>query len=129
MKRRIIALILVMGLLAGMGLDGKMTLAAESTPAGQTKEIAKIEVVDTEIELPYKSTFTKENVVIKVTYEDATEQLVHPEKMTAVDTTKIGEQQLEIVLSGQDDKLYGSYCSETGDRAEEERDNQEKSSD
>ena len=96
MKRRIIALILVMGLLAGMGLDGKMTLAAESTPAGQTKEIAKIEVVDTEIELPYKSTFTKENVVIKVTYEDATEQLVHPEKMTAVDTTKIGEQQLEL---------------------------------
>ena len=94
MKRRIIALILVMGLLAGMGVDGKMTLAAESTPAGQTKEIAKIEVVDTEIELPYKSTFTKENVVIKVTYEDATEQLVHPEKMTAVDTTKIGEQQL-----------------------------------
>lgn len=96
MKRRIIALILVMGLLAGMGVDGKMTLAAESTPAGQTKEIAKIEVVDTEIELPYKSTFTKENVVIKVTYEDATEQLVHPEKMTAVDTTKIGEQQLEL---------------------------------
>ena len=96
MKRRIIVLILVMGLLAGMGLDGKMTLAAESTPAGQTKEIAKIEVVDTEIELPYKSTFTKENVVIKVTYEDATEQLVHPEKMTAVDTTKIGEQQLEL---------------------------------
>ena len=96
MKRRIIALILVMGLLAGMELDGKMTLAAESTPAGQTKEIAKIEVVDTEIELPYKSTFTKENVVIKVTYEDATEQLVHPEKMTAVDTTKIGEQQLEL---------------------------------
>lgn len=129
MKRRIIALILVMGLLAGMGLDGKMTLAAESTPAGQTKEIAKIEVVDTEIELPYKSTFTKENVVIKVTYEDATEQLVHPEKMTAVDTTKIGEQQLELSYQDQDDKLYGSYCSETGDRAEEERDNQEKSSD
>ena len=96
MKRRIIALILVMGLLAGMGVDGKMALAADSTPAGQTKEIAKIEVVDTEIELPYKSTFTKENVVIKVTYEDATEQLVHPEKMTAVDTTKIGEQQLEL---------------------------------
>ena len=96
MKRRIIALILVMGLLAGMGVDGKMVLAADSTPAGQTKEIAKIEVVDTEIELPYKSTFTKENVVIKVTYEDATEQLVHPEKMTAVDTTKIGEQQLEL---------------------------------
>lgn len=96
MKRRIIALILVMGLLAGMGVDGKMTLAAESTSTGQTKEIAKIEVVDTEIELPYKSTFTKENVVIKVTYEDATEQLVHPEKMTAVDTTKIGEQQLEL---------------------------------
>ena len=96
MKRRIIALILVMGLLAGMGVDGKKALAADSTPAGQTKEIAKIEVVDTEIELPYKSTFTKENVVIKVTYEDATEQLVHPEKMTAVDTTKIGEQQLEL---------------------------------
>ena len=127
MKRRIIALILVMGLLAGMGVDGKKALAADSTPAGQTKEIAKIEVVDTEIELPYKSTFTKENVVIKVTYEDATEQLVHPEKMTAVDTTKIGEQQLE--LSYQDDKLYGSYCSETGDRTEKKRNNEEKSSD
>ena len=73
MKRRIIALILVMGLLAGMGVDGKKALAADSTPAGQTKEIAKIEVVDTEIELPYKSTFTKENVVIKVTYEDGTD--------------------------------------------------------
>ena len=110
-----------------MGVDGKMVLAADSTPAGQMKEIAKIEVVDTEIELPYKSTFTKENVVIKVTYEDATERsLVHPEKMTAVDTTKIGEQAIRIVLSGQDDKLYGSYCSKTGDRAEEERDNQEK---
>ena len=53
MKRRIIALILVMGLLAGMGVDGKKALAADSTPAGQTKEIAKIEVVDTEIELPF----------------------------------------------------------------------------
>lgn len=37
MKHRIIALILVMGLLAGMGLDGKMTLAAESTPDKRKK--------------------------------------------------------------------------------------------
>lgn len=36
MKRRIIALILVMGLLAGMGVDGKMTCGGEYT--GRTNE-------------------------------------------------------------------------------------------
>lgn len=85
------------GIACRNGIGGKNDFGGgEYTGRTKRKKLQKIEVVDTEIELPYKSTFTKENVVIKVTYEDATEQLVHPEKMTAVDTTKIGEQQLEL---------------------------------
>lgn len=101
MKRKIAALILVIGLLAGMGTNEKMILAAESgTSSDQNKEIEKMEAIDTEMEISYKSSFTKENVVLKVTYSDATEQFVHPEQMTTVDTMKIGEQNLELFYQG-----------------------------
>ncbi len=51
---------------------------------------------------------------------------VHPEKMTAVDTTKIGEQQLELSYQDKTINYTVRIVPETGDRAEEERDNQEK---
>ena len=98
MKRRIVALILVLGIVLGMGIKGTGARAAESepTPPSQEKTITSIEVVDTDVEIPYKSVFTKNNVAIKVTYSDKSELITHPDQEIKLDTTKLGDQTFEV---------------------------------
>lgn len=102
MRQRIIAYFLVIGLGLGIIMEGIAAKAAEvsSTPEPappvSEKTITKIEVVDTEIEIPYKSTFTKENVVLAVHYSDNTVVTTHPDQEIKVNTQKLGEQTLDV---------------------------------
>lgn len=96
MKRKVLAMILVLGIVFGLGAEGIEARAAETDQTEQEKTITKIEVVDTEIEVPYKSLFTKDNIAIQVTYSDNTVVTTHPDKDIALDTSKLGEQTFEV---------------------------------
>ena len=102
MKQRIVAFILVLGIVLGMGVEGTEARAAEPepTPPSQEKTITSIEVVDTDVEIPYKSVFTKNNVAIKVTYSDKSELITHPDQEIQLDTTKLGDQTFEVSYQG-----------------------------
>ena len=78
MKQRIVAFILVLGIVLGMGVEGTEARAAEPepTPPSQEKTITSIEVVDTDVEIPYKSVFTKNNVAIKLLSQALKNQLL-----------------------------------------------------
>lgn len=107
MKRRLTALLLVCGLGFGIGTDQSAAKAAEvpsvveQPPLLTEKTITTMEVVDTEIEIPYKSVFTKDNVVIRVSYSDNTVVTTHPDREIAVDTQKLGEQKIDVWYQGQ----------------------------
>lgn len=104
MKRRILALILVVGIVLGLGVEGTGARAVEATPTpmppDQEKTITSIEVVDTEVEIPYISVFTRENIAIKVTYSDKSEVITHPDQAIDLDTSKLGEQTFEVSYQG-----------------------------
>lgn len=123
MKRRITAFFLVFGLGFGMTAEGTTARAVEPTPAVEAeptptveptptikptptppvtgKQITRMEVVDTEIEIPYKSVFTKENIAVNVYYSDGTVVTVHPDKEIQLNTQKLGEQTVEIWYQGE----------------------------
>lgn len=98
MKRKLLAMILVLGMVLGLGTNGMEARAAEATPlpSETEKTITKIEVVDTEVEIPYKSVFTKDNIAIKVYYSDDTVVITHPDKAITLDTSRLGEQTFEV---------------------------------
>ncbi len=104
MRRKILALFLVFGIVLGMGIEGIEARGAETTPTPeppvQEKTITGIEVVDTEVEIPYKSVFTKENIVIRVTYSDNTTFMSHPDQAIKLDTAKLGEQTFDVFYQG-----------------------------
>ena len=68
--------------------------AEPTAPAEKT--ITKIEVVDTESKITYKSIFTKENIWVKITYSDGTTENVHPDKDIELDTSMVGQQTLIV---------------------------------
>lgn len=102
MIQRIIALFLVVGLGLGILIEGNAAKAAEVSPTPEPsppvaeKTITRIEVVDTEIEIPYKSTFTEENIVLNVYYSDNSVVTTHPDQKIKVDTQQLGEQTLDV---------------------------------
>lgn len=72
--------------------------------AGKTleeKTIVKMEVVDTVSQIPYKTVFTKENVVLQITYSDNSTELVHPDEEISVNTSQLGEQSFEVFYKKQ----------------------------
>lgn len=107
MKRRLTAILLVVGLGLGVGTDRNAAKAAEVSPAVEQsplvteKTITKIEVVDTEVEIPYKSVFTKDNIAIRVSYSDNTVVTTHPDQEIELDTQKLGEQKIDVWYQGQ----------------------------
>ncbi len=69
----------------------------EPTPTAlPEKTITEIEVVDTETSLPYGSTFDKSKVTLLVHYSDNTTLTAKPDSISAVNTSKLGEQEITI---------------------------------
>ncbi len=100
MKKRILAIALVIGVLSACGWHTGVVSAAEITETPEEKTIEKIEVVDTESKIPYKSQFTKENIVLQITYSDATTAIVRPDKEIELDTAKLGKQTFSVEYQG-----------------------------
>lgn len=101
MKKKILAMALALALLAGACYQTEVARATEVTETPEEKTIVKMEVVDTESKIPYKSLFTKENIVLQITYSDQTTALVHPDKEITLDTLKLGEQTLQVEYQGE----------------------------
>ncbi len=99
MKKRILAIALVIGVLSACGWHTGVVSAAEITETPE-KTIEKMEVVDTESKIPYKSQFTKENIVLQITYSDATTAIVRPDKEIELDTGKLGKQTFPVEYQG-----------------------------
>lgn len=107
MKRRLTAALLLIAMGFSLGTKAAPTKAAEAPPVADPppvvteKTITKIEVVDTEVEIPYKSTFTKDNIALRVSYSDNTVVTTHPDQEITVDTQKLGNQTLDVWYQGQ----------------------------
>ena len=63
------------------------TAAPTATPV---KAIDKIQIVDTFTNVPYRSSLKKEDFTLAVLYNDGTMDLVHPDSITSVDTSRLG---------------------------------------
>ncbi len=98
MKRRLLAMILTLAMLCSMGVQGSEAKAAETT--GTEVTITQVQVVDTDIEIPYKSAFTKDNIAIEVTYSDGTVETTHPDQDITLDTTVLGDQTFDVSYHG-----------------------------
>lgn len=68
-------------------------LPGEETPV---RTITKIEVTDTEKEIPYGSQFDSSNVILLVHYSDDTIETVHPDQISTVDTSRIGTHDITV---------------------------------
>lgn len=97
MKKRIWAMVMIFALFVGFVPSDVAQAAGEDT----TLTIVKMEVVDTESRIPYKSEFTKDNIVLQVTYSDDSVVLVHPENTIALDTKQLGEQTFDLEYQGE----------------------------
>lgn len=97
MKKKIIAFILVFSMLTGTFWQTGVAKAEETEmEMPEEKTIVKMEVIDTESKIPYKSIFTKENIVLQITYSDESVEVVHPDKDIVLDTSILGEQTFEV---------------------------------
>lgn len=100
MRKKILAITLALGMLVSACYQTEVAKAAEVTETPEEKTIEKMEVIDTESKIPYKTLFTKDNIVLQITYSDQSVALVHPDKEIALDTSKLGEQTFEVEYQG-----------------------------
>lgn len=101
MRKKILAMALALGMLVSACYQTQTAKAAEMIETPGEKTIVKIEVIDTESKIPYKTLFTKDNIVLQVTYSDQTTAIVHPDKEIVLNTSKLGEQTFEIEYQGE----------------------------
>ncbi len=75
-----------------------------STPVPTTlpsiRFITRIEVTDTPMEVPYSSTFGKDQITVNVYYSDGTVEKTRPDSVTGVDTSRLGPQTLTVTYQG-----------------------------
>ncbi len=80
------------------------TMAPTSTPVPTTlpsiRFISRIEVTETMMEVPYSSSFGKDQVTINVYYSDGTVEKTRPDSVTGVDTSRLGPQTLTVTYQG-----------------------------
>ena len=73
------------------------TAAPTATPV---KAIDKIQIVDTFTNVPYRSSLKKEDFTLAVLYNDGTMDLVHPDSITSVDTSRLGTVTIYLTYKG-----------------------------
>ena len=73
------------------------TAAPTATPV---KAIDKIQIVDTFTNVPYRSSLKKEDFTLAVLYNDGTMDLVHPDSITSVDTSRLGNVTIYLTYKG-----------------------------
>lgn len=100
MKQKILAMIVAFTMVISALCVPTKANAMEGTPGIVEKVIEKIEVIDTPSKILFQSLFTKENIVLQVTYDDKTVELVRPDKEIALDTKKIGKQTITVEYKG-----------------------------
>lgn len=98
MAKKIVAVCMIVAVFFSCAVPETVQAAGNET---EGKTIVKMEVVDTASQISYKSVFTKENIVLQITYSDNSVELVHPDEEISVNTSCLGKQTLEIFYQKQ----------------------------
>ena len=97
MRMRARAKLRLLLLMAGLGI---VFAVPGQTARAEEKTIEKLEVTDTALEVPYGSQFNAANVNLLVHYSDGTVAGAKPDSISLVDTSQIGEQEIEVQYQG-----------------------------